>query len=262
MAKSARDKTSERERYDRRAAQTLARGAWGELGPVGAAGIPVELRAPYLAYESHIRSVARSGVCVLDLCCGNGQHSLTAAAAGADVTVADIAPHNVELTLARARFAGFTLRGVIADTEQLPFANASFDVVTMAGSLSYVEPARFLSELRRVLRPGGTFVFVDSLNHNPVYRFNRWLHYCRGERSRSTLERMPTLATLERIRRDFPDLCVSYHGIAAFLAPLLRLAGSERAARGLDSIDRALPFACRFAFKVVGRGQLAPVFGR
>lgn len=256
MSTPPSDKSVECERYDRRAAQVLAGPGAAALPAEGAGGIPVTLRAPYLVYEKHVLQHARPGVCVLDLCCGNGQHSLLPARLGAIVTVSDIAPSNVELTVARGRAAGLPLTGVVADAEKLPFPNQSFDVVMVAGSISYVDFDAFFADVRRVLRPGGVFLFVDSLNHNPVYRFNRWRHYRRGELTPSILRRMPTVATLDRIRQDFPDLQVSFHGIFSFMIPVLRPLGEERAASLLDAMDLALPWAGRFGFKVVGAGRM------
>lgn len=255
MSNNAHDKLIERERYDRRAGLLLASDPVAALGPDGAAGELTELRTPYLVFEAHIARLVRPGAQVLDVCCGTGLHSLAAARAGAVVTVSDIAPQNIELARLRAARAGLQITGRAADAEALPWPEASFDLVTCAGSLSYVDLDKFLAELRRVLRPGGAFVFVDSLNHNPFYRFNRYVNYLRGRRSRATLDRMPTLATLERIRRDFPDLQASYHGVFTFLAPGLRLFGAARAAAWLDAGDTALPFLHRYAFKVVGVGR-------
>ncbi len=254
MPDSIPDKLIERDRYEQRASALLAADPLAALGPDGAGSVPPEFRSPYLRYEAHIRALARPGIRVLDLCCGTGRHSLVAAQSGAQVTVADIAPHNVELARLRATRAGLQVAGTVTDAESLPWPDSSFDVVTCAGSLSYVDLEKFLAELRRVLRPGGAFVFVDSLNHNPFYRLNRYVNYRRGQRSRSTLKRMPSLATLERIRVDFPELQVSFHGIFCFLSPVLRLAGAERAARWLDRWDAAVPFLRHHAFKVVGSG--------
>ena len=255
MKQTDHDKAAERARYDLRAGTIINSGRIEQLGSDGAEGVPEVLRAPYLAYENHLRQHARSGISFLDVCCGNGLHSLTAARAGATVTVTDIAPRNVELTRARAALAGFALAGTAADAEQLPWPDGSFDVITCAGSLSYVDLERFLGEVARLLRPGGAFIFVDSLNHNPIYRLNRWRHYRRGERSLSTLRRMPTLDTLQRIRRDFPDLQVSYHGVFSFLAPLLQVLGPERCADWLDWADLRFPWLHRYAFKIVGVGH-------
>jgi ubiquinone/menaquinone biosynthesis C-methylase UbiE len=250
-----RDKAIELARYDQRANAVLTTGGLQLLGADGAAGLPAELRAPYLVYEAHLRQHARSGVHVLELCSGNGQHSLVPAREGARVTITDIAPNNVALTLVRAQSAGLSLEGLVADAENLPFPPATFDVVAVAGSLSYVDLDLLLAQVTRVLKPGGAFIFVDSLNHNPVYRLNRWLNYRRGLRSRSVLRRIPTQATLARIKQDFPDLAVSFHGIFAFLVPLLRPFGAARAARWLDRADHWFSRCGPLAFKVVGCGH-------
>ena len=251
MSDFVQDRETERQRYNARATQQLAT----PLGSDGAESVAPLLRQPYLVYEQHIRVAARPKLAVLDLCCGDGVHSLTAALLGADVTVSDLAENNLGVAQRRAQRAGVTLRTVVADAEHLPLPDASFDLITCAGSLSYVDLEKFLGELRRLLRPHGTFVFVDSLNHNPIYRFNRWIHYLRGRRSRSTLERMPTLTTLDRIRADFPDLRITHHGVFSFLAPLVRSFGAARAAVWLDRTDAAWPSLNRFAFKVVGIGH-------
>ena len=245
------DREIERVRYNNRAGRLLAVSG-GQLGSDGAASVDPVLRRPYLVYEDLVRSSTRPGLTVLELCCGDGLHSLTAARAGADVTASDIAENSLALARQRASRAGLTLRTVAANAEKLPLPDASFDLVTCAGSLSYVDLESLLAELRRVLRPGGAFIIVDSLNQNPVYRFNRWLHFLR---SRSTLRRMPTQATLERIRADYPDLKVSYHGIFSFLAPVLSPLGKERAARWLDDWDACLPGLRHHAFKVGGIGH-------
>ena len=249
-------KDVERARYNERSLHTLAAGTHDDFAISGAAALSPALRTPYLRHEASIREHARPGVDVLDVCCGDGLHSLTAAYNGANVTATDLAEHALKIAAIRAERAGLEIRFVPADAETLPFADHSFDVVTCAGSLSYVDLGKFLGELRRVLRPGGAFIFVDSLNHNPVYRLNRWWHYRRGRRTRATLERMPTLSTLAAIRAVFPDLNVSFHGVFSFLIPALKLVGPDRSASLLDRADRSLPALQRFAFKVAGVGHL------
>lgn len=56
-----------------------------------------------------------------------------------------------------------------ADAMQLPFADAAFDVVVCQfGAMFFPDKAHAFAEARRVLRPGGRFVFSvwDSLDHN------------------------------------------------------------------------------------------------
>ena len=66
----------------------------------------------------------------------------------------------------------------------LPFENESFNVVTSSGSLSYGDATKVDSEIRRVIKPSGFFICVDSLNNNPVYRLNRFIHYLKKERTK------------------------------------------------------------------------------
>lgn len=254
----ADDKASEKERYDRRAAEVVSAGDLGILGGDGADGIPVEIRAPYVVYEQLIDGIASRGGRVLDLCCGNGQHSVKTALAGANLTVSDIAPRNVELAVKRIAQSGINVSGVVADAESLPFENRSFDLVTCAGSLSYVDLQKFLSEVRRVLAPGGTFICVDSLNHNPVYRLNRRIHYWKGERSESVILRTPTKRTIGKLSDIFPhNVVVSFHGIFSFLVPVLcPVLGSVRTARVLDALDKRCRVLERFSFKFVFRGSI------
>ena len=50
---------------------------------------------------------------------------------------------------------------VVARAEAIPFRSGSFDVLTAAGALNYVDRDRFLPEAARVLVPGGTLVVYD-----------------------------------------------------------------------------------------------------
>ncbi|MCF8881061.1 class I SAM-dependent methyltransferase, partial [Hyphobacterium sp. SN044] len=58
--------------------------------------------------------------------------------------------------------------------EQLPFADESFDLVVCLWVLEHLRsPENVLREVRRVLRPGGHFVFLTPNLRNPLLAFNR-----------------------------------------------------------------------------------------
>ena len=58
----------------------------------------------------------------------------------------------------------------VANAEQLPFGDASFDAVHSKDSLHHMdEPERALEEYRRVLRPGGTVLIVEANRYNPLF---------------------------------------------------------------------------------------------
>jgi SAM-dependent methyltransferase len=97
------------------------------------------------------------GMEVLDVAAGTGNAAIPAALAGAHVTASDLTPELLEAGRERAEAVGAELSWVEADAEQLPFADASFDVVISAiGVMFAPHHERSASELVRVCRPGGT----------------------------------------------------------------------------------------------------------
>ena len=97
------------------------------------------------------------GMKVLDVAAGTGNASLPAAKTGADVTASDLTPELLEAGRARAEAAGLTLEWVQADAENLPFGDASFDVVMSSiGAMFAPHHQAVADELVRVCRPGGT----------------------------------------------------------------------------------------------------------
>jgi ubiquinone/menaquinone biosynthesis C-methylase UbiE len=191
---------------------------------------------------------------VLEIGSGNGINTYALTQTSARVVASDISIH--QLKLLRRRINDVTV--LVADMESLPFAANSFDAVVSAGSLSYGDPALVDAEIQRILRPGGIFICVDSLNHNPIYRLNRWLHYKRGERTRSTLIRMPTMARIQSISRGFKSAEVRYFGAASYLMPFLAcIIGQSLAAQFSNAIDCLVRVHyAAFKFVLVARGRL------
>jgi ubiquinone/menaquinone biosynthesis C-methylase UbiE len=104
----------------------------------------------------------KRGMKVLDIACGTGNLAIPAAQAGADLTGVDIAPNLLEQARARAATEGVTARFVEGDAEQLPFADASFDVVmSMFGAMFAPRPELVAAEMIRVCRPGGTMAMAN-----------------------------------------------------------------------------------------------------
>ena len=77
--------------------------------------------------------------------------------------------------LERARARAATLPGRRIElrrlnAEHMPFADASFDVVTVPYVLSVTpDAARFVREIRRVCKPGGTIVIVNHFSDGPLW---------------------------------------------------------------------------------------------
>ena len=95
---------------------------------------------------------------VLEVGCGWGELARWIAAdVHAAVVAIDLSPHMVEL----ARSNG--VEAEVADVQELPFADRSFDVVVAAWMLYHVpDRDQAVSEIARVLRPGGRLVAVTN----------------------------------------------------------------------------------------------------
>ena len=95
---------------------------------------------------------------VLDIACGTGNAALLAARRGATAIGVDSAPRLIEV--ARSRAVADSPLGhasfMIGDAQDLPFEDAAFDLVlSVFGVIFAQDPQRALSEIVRVLRPGG-----------------------------------------------------------------------------------------------------------
>jgi ubiquinone/menaquinone biosynthesis C-methylase UbiE len=98
----------------------------------------------------------RSGRKVLDVAAGNGMVSLAAARRWCEVTSTDYVASLLERGRARAAAEGLSIEFRVADAEDLPFADGSFDtVVSTFGVMFTADQDRAAAELLRVCRSGG-----------------------------------------------------------------------------------------------------------
>ena len=101
---------------------------------------------------------------VLDLGCCAGQLGLELVRRQARVTGIDVSPAMIEI--AKARLGDLASFDVGDLGESLPYEDASFDVAVASLVMHYIQDwVPVLHEVRRVLKPGGTFVFST---HHPT----------------------------------------------------------------------------------------------
>jgi len=212
------DKETERIRYDSRAEIYLDSKKLEWEDPLDR--MPDYLRSPYIKFIETIQSTIESSDEVLEIGAGKGNYTKYIIKTGAKVIASDISEKSVELM--RKIFnehRNFTAKTV--DMENLPFENHSFDVLVSAGSLSYGQSVRVLSEIFRVLKKNGNLVIVDSLDDNPIYRLNRYLHYFSGNRSYSVIKNCPKISLLNEIEKHFSNVETSYYGKMTWAMPII-----------------------------------------
>ena len=121
---------------------------------------------------------------ILDVACGTGDSTISiakAAGEGTEVTGVDISEGMMALVEGKAEKAGVRdrIRLQVADGENLPFENTSFDRVTCAfGIRNFEHKEKGLSEFLRVLKLGGKAVILElSVPRNRVVRWAYDLYF-------------------------------------------------------------------------------------
>jgi ubiquinone/menaquinone biosynthesis C-methylase UbiE len=115
-------------------------------------GTRLQIVGESLAEAADIRADER----VLDVAAGNGNVTLAAARRFAQVTSTDYVSALLDKARERARADGLEARFQVADAENLPFENGSFDVVLSTFGVMFTpDHRRAAGEMLRVLRDGG-----------------------------------------------------------------------------------------------------------
>jgi SAM-dependent methyltransferase len=155
----------------------------------------VEYRWRFI-YEPMFAGLNLAGMNVLDAMCGSGQTTEYLLARGANVTGLDISNEVIEKFQARWTNATAVNRSML--DPDLP--DQTFDCVVVVGGLHHIHPnvKRAVTELHRVLKPGGYLCFMEphsgslpDLVRRVWYRFDRF--FSDNEAS----------IDVERLQRDF-----------------------------------------------------------
>jgi len=192
---------------------------------------------------------------VLDIATGGGHTALAFAPHVREVVATDLTAQMLAAAEAFVRGQGVSnVRFEHADAEALPFADASFDIVTTRiAPHHFPNPQQYVREVARVLRPGGRFVLDDNMAPDDaelsafMNRFEQWRDpshvraHSVGE-WRTWIEaigmRLEHADPLQRKRYDFPTWSERMH-----------MPTAERAA--LETWLIAAPARCREFFEVV-----------
>jgi ubiquinone/menaquinone biosynthesis C-methylase UbiE len=141
---------------------------------------------------------------LLDVACGPGVVTAAIASTAASVVALDATDEMLEK--ARVRCATAKLANVRfkrGDAEHLPFDEAQFDgVVTRSAVHHFANPQRALTEMFRVLRPGGTAVIVDVVSSEELEESNL----------QNAIERLRDPSHVRMLRATELDACIAGAG--------------------------------------------------
>lgn len=139
------------EQPDFKAIKVRQQGAWSS-GDYAIVGTTLQIVGEELCEALDLRAGQR----VLDVAAGNGNVSLAAARRWCDVVATDYVPALLERARERAAADRLTMDFRKADAEDLPFDDASFDVVVSTFGVMFTPDQECAArEMLRVCRPGG-----------------------------------------------------------------------------------------------------------
>ena len=122
---------------------------------------------------------------ILDVACGSGQFTevlVKSLASYESITGIDV--EEEFLDEAREKFPGTEFHFQVASSQSLPFDDETFDLAAISKALHHVEnPARTLTEMKRVVRPGG-YILVNEMHRDDLTQSQQsqvMYHHLRSE---------------------------------------------------------------------------------
>jgi SAM-dependent methyltransferase len=179
-----------------------------------------------------------AGKDVLEYGCGPGWYSFPLAERGARVTGIDISSTAIARATAQAASRPqLQLRFEVADAEDLPFADASFDRVCGSGILHHLNIAAAARQIRRVLRPGGDAIFIEPVAYNPMGAAFRVL----TPKLHTPDEHPLVRGDIDTLRGEFEQVDIEFFSLLAPAAiPALAIESGKYLFHAAEAVDRAL----------------------
>ena len=126
------------------------------------------------AAAEHLHLPSRAAV--LDVATGGGHTGLFFAELGHDVILADLAQPMLDRAANSAAERGLHVTTHQHSAEQLPYPDASFDLVTCrVAAHHFSSPPDFVRETARVLRPGGALLLIDRASDDDHADAEAWM---------------------------------------------------------------------------------------
>lgn len=186
---------------------------------------------------------------VLEYGCGTGSKAFELATLARRVVGIDISEVAMEIAHQESirRDVADKCEFVTMNAEALQFESNSFDLICGAGILHHLNLDLALSEIARVLRPGGHAAFVEPLGHNFLINLYRRL----TPALRTDDEHPLRVEDLQNIESRFPRVQIDHFFLTSIIAALPGLSALNRPLSGLDRLLFRLDYAKKQAWQVL-----------
>lgn len=197
------------------------------------------------------------GKVFLDYACGNGGNAISAAKAGAALSLGlDISFVSVQNARKDAEAAKVldNCRFFQADAENTKLPDNSVDVIVCSGVLHHLDLSYAFPELCRILAPGGRILGIEALDYNPAIKLYRMM--TPDMRTEWEKAHILSLKDIKFANRFFSIGDVKYWHITGILVPHLRFIPRsffETIDKTLTSIPLVRLLAWIFTFELIKR---------
>jgi ubiquinone/menaquinone biosynthesis C-methylase UbiE len=191
---------------------------------------------------------------VLEIGAGFGRHTVQIVKYSNNVLILDVSSKALELNL---KMNKSVQKAIVSSMSSIPLDNSSIDLIICGESLSYADPKTTDSEILRVLKPGGSLIIIDALNHNPIYKINRWMKFILGLRSLSSVYRIPKLSRISRLAENFQNNRIIFFGTWVWLIKIIgHLVKRSKAKYFSELLDQYVKNKYAFKFILVAENYI------
>lgn len=129
-----------------------------------------------LEYVFHLLGDVR-GKTILEYGCGDGVNTVLLANRGAHVIALDLSPELIDVARQRLRVHGITagVDFIVGSAHNVPFPDASIDVVVGIAILHHLDLALAAAEVKRLLKPAGVAIFQEPVRNSRMLKIARKL---------------------------------------------------------------------------------------
>ena len=125
----------------------------------------------------------------------------------------DISEISIKKAKDKTKYLGSMVELQVDNCEKTSFENNRFDLVYGHGILHHLEFSKCLDEILRILKPGGSLIFVEPLGTNPIINLYRKL----TPKSRSIDEHPFTDKDLTLLKNKYNDVEIKYYGLLTLI---------------------------------------------